>query len=99
MTRSGKKSALPRFCRVLLGLFGALYLLALAVLVIGTFGFFGQSRDPLSGVFLMPLGLPWNQLIDGFPEPLWPWLAASAPLLNLGLIWVICRAIRRARQA
>jgi hypothetical protein len=90
---------LKRLCRVLIGLFGALYVIALVILVIGTFGLFGQPRDPLSGVFLMPLGLPWNQWIDSFPEPLWPWLAAAAPLINLGLLWLICRTIRRARPA
>ncbi len=30
----------------------ALYLVALALLLIGTFGLFGQEQDPLSGIFL-----------------------------------------------
>lgn len=38
--------------------FVVLYLLALALLAIGTFGWFGQEQDPLSGVFLLPFGLP-----------------------------------------
>lgn len=44
--------------------FVALYLIALALLAIGTLGWFGQERDPLSAVFLLPLGLPWNILSD-----------------------------------
>ncbi|NEX22036.1 hypothetical protein G3480_17275 [Thiorhodococcus mannitoliphagus] len=71
--------------------FGVLYLLALTVFVVGTFGFFGQVRDPLSGVSLIPLGMPWNWMIDLLPEPLWPWLAAAAPSINLGILWMLCR--------
>ena len=72
-----------------------LYLVALALLLIGTFGLFGQERDPLSGVFLLPLGLPWNLLVDLAPEPAWPWLAAAAPLLNLVILMAVCRGLRR----
>ncbi len=71
-----------RFCRAALIALAALYVLALLVWLAGTFGLFGAERDPLSAVFLMPLGLPWNLLVDRLPEPLWPWLAAAAPLVN-----------------
>ena len=40
------------------------------LLLIGTFGLFGQEKDPLSAVFLIPLGLPWFIWVDGFPESL-----------------------------
>ena len=36
----------------------------MALLLIGIFGWFGQEKDPLSGVFLLPLGLPWNLIAD-----------------------------------
>jgi hypothetical protein len=75
----------------------ALYLLALVVLVTGTFGLFGEETDPLSGVFLMPLGLPWNRMIDFFPEPLWPWLAAVASAVNFDILWRLCRRVSRSR--
>lgn len=65
--------------------------MALAVLLIGTFGLFGQERDPLAGVFLIPLGLPWVLWLDGFPEVALPWLAVMAPLLNLAILTVLCR--------
>ena len=66
--------------------FFSLYALALAVFLIGTFGWFGQPRDPLAGAFLMPLGLPWNLLGDwlGLPAPLA--VALLAPAINLGII-------------
>lgn len=67
-------------------IFVALYLIALALLAIGTFGLFGQARDPLSAVFLIPLGLPWNLLADaagltGF------WAMILAPLPNATILW------------
>lgn len=85
---------MSRVCRIGLWAFAALYAVALALLVVGTFGLFGQERDPLSGVFLIPLGLPWNRLVDLFPEAFWPWLAAGTPLLNLLLLAWLCRWLR-----
>ncbi len=84
-------------CRWSVRIFGALYLVALALFLIGTFGFFGQARDPLSGVFLMPLGLPWVLWIGGFPEPWLPWLAIMAPLFNIGILTLFCRYARGGR--
>nr|WP_240989348.1 hypothetical protein [Salipiger mangrovisoli] len=71
------------------------YLAALAIFLLGQFGLFGIDRDPLAGAFLIPLGLPWNRMIDPFPEPLWPWLAALAPLLNILLVALLRRAFPR----
>lgn len=81
-------------CIWVLRAFIALYLFALAMFLVGTFGLFGQTRDPLSGVFLIPLGWPWNWLVDLAPQPTWPWLAALAPLLNLSLLAALCRWAR-----
>ena len=78
-------------CRWIVWIVGILYLAALALLLIGTFGLFGQEQDPLAGVFLMPLGLPWVLGVDRFPEAAWPWLAGTAPLLNLAILTLICR--------
>lgn len=85
-------------CKWLIRTVGVLYLVALALLLIGTFGLFGQERDPLSGVFLLPLGLPWVWLVDLAPEPAWPWLSSLAPLLNLGIIVALCRRERPSRR-
>lgn len=76
----------------------ALYLAALALLLIGTFGLFGQERDPLSGVFLMPLGLPWVLWLDGASDGLKPWLAALAPALNIAILSAMCRVLARNRN-
>ncbi len=86
-------------CHWLVRVFGGLYLAALTLLLIGTFGLFGQERDPLSGVFLMPLGLPWILWLDRFPDPMLPWLAGSAPLLNLAILAFLCRHVRRGKSA
>lgn len=82
-------------CQTVTGVCIVLYLAALALLLIGTFGLFGQERDPLSGVFLLPLGLPWNQFLGRFPDAALPWLAAAAPLVNLAILRLICRLVAR----
>lgn len=82
------------WCRLLIGGFGLAYLIALFLLAVGTFGWFGADRDPLSGVFLAPLGLPWNLLTGSLPDGAPRILGAMlAPLLNLGILAVICRAV------
>lgn len=78
-------------CKWIVWIVGLFYLVALALLLIGTFGLFGQEQDPLAGVFLIPLGLPWVLWLDGVPDPYLQWLAASAPLLNLILLAALCR--------
>jgi hypothetical protein len=90
---------IKRVCNLVLIAFAILYALALGLLLIGTFGLFGNDRDPLSGVFLIPLGLPWNLLIDWAPEAAWPWLAAAAPAVNLVILFAICRLLAARRSA
>jgi hypothetical protein len=87
-----------RACKIVVGAFLLLYLAALLVLAAGTFGLFGAERDPLSGIYVLVLGLPWNRLIDVFPGASQPWLAAGAPLLNLPILWAICRALHAYRS-
>ena len=72
---------------------GVLYLLTLALLLIGTFGLFGQEQDPLLGIFLIPLELPRVFWLDGLPDRLLPWLAALAQLLNLAIFTLLCRVM------
>lgn len=81
-------------CRVVARIFAFLYAAALALLLIGTFGLFGNERDPLSGLFLLPLGMPWTFLVDLAPEPAWPWLTALTPAVNLVVIWSLCRYLK-----
>ncbi|WP_198453275.1 hypothetical protein [Thioclava electrotropha] len=80
-------------CRILIGLFVLLWIAALLLLATGTFGWFGQERDPLSGVFLMPLGLPWNMIVP-VPESAAALWAVAAPGVNLLVLIIVCRALR-----
>ncbi len=84
-------------CRFILGIFTVVYVVALAVFVTGTFGWFGQERDPLSGVFLLPLGVPWVFAVNLAPEYGKPWLSALAPVLNLYLLNMVCRRKRQSQ--
>lgn len=86
-----------KVCRAVFWIFLLAYVLALALMLIGTLGLFGQEQDPLSAAFLIPLGLPWNLWLDGLPEAWLPWLTAAAPALNALILWVICRMMRSAR--
>jgi hypothetical protein len=83
-----------RLCRAIPVLFGVLWFLALGVLAIGTFGWFGQEPDPLSGVYLILLGAPWVQLVSdtGLPGPL---VGILAPRVNLAIVTVICHLLSR----
>jgi hypothetical protein len=84
-----------RICRFAAVTFLVLYLASLALLAAGTFGLFGIERDPLSGVYLLPLGLPWVMLLDNLPASVAPWVAIAAPAVNLALIAAVCRVLSR----
>ena len=84
-----------RICKVFFFVFTIAYLLSLMVWLTGTFGWFGQEKDPLSAVFLVPLGLPWNRLVDLLPEVMWPWAAAAAPGVNMIVLAMICSSLKR----
>ncbi|QBK30586.1 hypothetical protein [Roseitalea porphyridii] len=87
-------------CRLVVGALVVLWAFALFILAVGTFGWFGQERDPLSGIFLVVLGQPWVMAIDALPGPLRPWAAALAPLINIALVAALCSALgRRSRSS
>lgn len=90
---------MSRACRIVLGVFLVLYLIALVLLLVGTFGLFGAERDPLSGVFLIPLGVPWNLLFGRAPEAVLPWIGAGAPLVNYLLLRWLCGRIGARRTS
>ena len=74
-----------------------LWAIAVILLVVGTYGLLGQEKDPLSAVFLIPIGLPWVFWIDGLSEPLRPIAAIFAPLINIAVLWLICRVLWKSR--
>jgi hypothetical protein len=92
------EQAMRRLCRAVFVVFVVLYLLALGIFLIGTFGLFGSPSGPLAGIFLIPVGLPWNMMLDSFPEAARPWLASLAPLLNVFIIGTICRMIAAGKR-
>lgn len=84
-------------CRIATLIFLAAYVIALALMGIGTFGLFGQEKDPLSGVFVVLLGLPWNRIMDSVSEAALPWIAIAAPAVNLLILMALCRIFRSMR--
>lgn len=84
--------------KVIFWLFSVLYGIALFLFAVGAFGWFGQEKDPLAAVFLMPLGLPWNLMLDGAAESFRLWLGALAPLVNLVVIGGLVRLLNQKRH-
>jgi hypothetical protein len=82
---------MSRVCRFIVITFAALYAVAFALFLVGTYGWFGSPQGPLAGVFLIPLGLPWVWWLDGLPPGLRPVAAIAAPALNLLLLCGLCR--------
>lgn len=88
-----------RFLLILFWVFLAAYLVALALFLIGTFGLFGQEPSPFSGIYLLPLGLPWYLIGSAFDGAIRPWIAALSPLVNLAIIkWLAGRAAVRGEN-
>ena len=85
-------------CRIIVWGFALLYALALFAWAAGTYGWFGYTPDPLSGVYLILRGYPWTALVDYFPEAAWPVLGALAPAINLAILYLLCRFFRRASK-
>jgi hypothetical protein len=86
------------FCAWTFGFLALAYVLALGIGLIGTFGWLGQARDPLSWVFVILLGQPWVAWLGDLPEPIRPWVAALCPLLNLLLLAALCRVLAARRR-
>ncbi|MGL4397895.1 MAG: hypothetical protein ACRCS9_15260 [Hyphomicrobium sp.] len=82
-------------CKILTRGFAILYLLALALWAISTFGLFGQEADPLSAVFLVLLGWPWTLVLEQVLGVAGVWTVVIAPLFNLLLITGLCRLVNR----
>ncbi|MFD1343100.1 hypothetical protein [Litorisediminicola beolgyonensis] len=83
-----------RICQAVIAIYVLVWLAALSLFAIGTFGLFGQTADPLAGIFLIPVGLPWTLMLE-FVGPLAPVLGLLAPVLNLILFIAFCRLWRR----
>ncbi len=84
-----------RFYSVLVWLYAAAYILALAAFAGGRADLVDPSAARQALAMLTTLGLPWTLLWEGARAPDGPWLPITAPLLNL----VIVGAIRRQVMA
>jgi hypothetical protein len=71
-------------------IFAALYTIAVFIFLTGTLGWFGQEIDPLSGIFLIPLGMPWNILADKLGMA-GVTAALLSPAINLGILYWLWR--------
>jgi len=83
-------------CKVVVRIFLVLYVVALVLFLVGFFGLFGSPSGPLAGIFLFPLGLPWNLAADILPEGARLWFGLAAPLVNLAILRLICRMFGNA---
>lgn len=79
-------------CRVLRIVFALVYLAAVALLFLASFGWIGTGGDPQAGVFLMVLGVPWSlipyALADGRTFAA---VNIVAPLINYAILTWLCR--------
>ncbi|USG62639.1 hypothetical protein NBZ79_06570 [Sneathiella marina] len=80
-------------CRLMVITFAVLYAVAISLFLVGTFDWFELQTGPLAGLLLIPLGLPWS-LIEA-PDAIRLPLGIGAPFLNLVILWVACRLIRK----
>ena len=98
MKASSEETSLARLLKGLFWALLLLYAVALFIFATGTFGWFGQERAPLSGVFLTPLGLPWVLFAEVLPDAIRAWFAALAPVINIALLWVLSQRVARRRH-
>ena len=75
--------------RIVIWIFALAYLASLCLLAIGSFGWFGQPKDGLSGVYLIMLGWPWSTMGGGLL------MGLIAPGINLAILMLICRLVTR----
>jgi hypothetical protein len=79
-------------CRVIRAVFLVVYLVAAFLLIAGTFGWFGPAREPVSGAFLLVLGVPWSLIPFGFAgEGVKLVVAMLSPAINLAILAWLCR--------
>ena len=91
-------------CRLILALYLLLYLAALYIAVVGSFGLLGHEPEALASVFLVFIALPWSfdvLLLTFLPVPIVipQVLLALAPLLNAWLIHRVCSKERPSANA
>lgn len=86
--------------RWVIATYALICLVAIALLLAGTFGWFGVERDPLSGTFAIMLALPWSAILGDFGGgPAFGLIIVVAGMfINLGIIAGLRLILRRAWQ-
>lgn len=84
-------NTLEVFLNKALKLFLVFYILALIVWIVGALGLFGFDPNPLSGILLVLLGLPWVHMVDFAPKRILPIASAISPIINLGIIFLLSK--------
>lgn len=87
-----------KFCKFVIGLLFFFYLIALGIFAVLKWGLFGVTTDPLAGLFLAPMGLPWNVLVDVESLNLRILIGVLSPMINLAIVYLLCRAFRRPKH-
>jgi hypothetical protein len=83
-------------CRLIAGLFVLLWIVGIASYFAAASGA-GDWADYLSALIMTPLGLPWNlsALLGGANQGLRLGIALGAPLINLIIVYGLCRLVVR----
>lgn len=84
------------FCRGLVGLM-ILAWIAGAVMFFINMSMHHATLDLITALILTPLGLPWNltPIFTGGSEMLRIATVLGTPLLNILLVWLLCRPVLR----
>ncbi|MEO8618771.1 MAG: hypothetical protein ABI412_05345 [Sphingomicrobium sp.] len=82
---------MSKYLRLAATVLAVLYLVALFLWAVGTFGWFGANKGSLAGILLVPLGLPWNRFGEGYAIALLP------PVLNIAILMLLSRVAARRK--
>lgn len=84
------------FCRVIVGLMVLAWILGVALFFINA-GMNNDTVDLITALIMTPLGLPWNltPIFTGGSDAMRMVFALGAPIINIFIVWGLCRVIAR----
>jgi FtsH-binding integral membrane protein len=76
-----------RISRIIALVYGALCAIAVVIMAVGVFGWFGADRDPVSAAYAIMLSMPWALAMGGTGSPAIALaVVIGGMLLNLAII-------------
>ncbi len=83
-------------CRIITGLMLLAWLAGVALFFVNQ-GLDNDVLDVLTALVLTPLGLPWNlaPIFTGGSEAMRLAVALGAPVINVLIVWSLCRVLAR----